>query len=80
MSERPVEVHCYAGARGKETPRRVRCDGEWKEVVELLARWIEEGQERGMGRRLGFQVRLSNGERWRVIYDEVLDIWSGTSY
>jgi len=35
----PVEVECYAGYRGDETPRRVHCGSSLVEVAAVLERW-----------------------------------------
>ena len=61
-----VEVDCYAGGRGDETPRAVLLGG--REVTLRVERcWIEEpvGSSGGERRRL-FQVQLEDGRRWRL--------------
>jgi hypothetical protein len=56
-----VEVRCYAGGRGEETPRSVLLEGR-----ELLV-WVERGWVEqpaalsGTERRRVFQVRLADG-------------------
>jgi hypothetical protein len=35
-----VQVECYAGHRGEQTPRRLRLDGRSIELVELLDCWL----------------------------------------
>jgi hypothetical protein len=35
-----VQVECYAGHRGEQTPRRLRFDGRTVELVELLDCWL----------------------------------------
>jgi hypothetical protein len=35
-----VQVECYAGHRGEETPRRVSFDGRSVELVEVLDCWL----------------------------------------
>jgi hypothetical protein len=62
-----VEVGCYAGGRGDETPRVVQLGGR-ELTVQVERRWIEEpvgsgGSER---RRRMFQVRLEDGRRCRL--------------
>jgi hypothetical protein len=58
-----VEVRCYAGGRGEETPRAVLLGG--REVTVRVERsWIEEPVgSSGTARRRLFQVRLENGRR-----------------
>jgi hypothetical protein len=35
-----VNVDCYAGHRGEETPRSIRFDARTVEVVEVVDRWL----------------------------------------
>jgi hypothetical protein len=35
-----VQVECYAGHLGEETPRRLRLGGRSVELVEVLDRWL----------------------------------------
>lgn len=35
-----VEVECYAGHRGEETPRRFRIGERWVAVAEVIDRWL----------------------------------------
>ncbi len=64
-----VEVRCYAGGRGEETPRAVLLDG--REVTVRVERsWIEEPVgSSGTGRRRRFQVRLEDGRRCRLVQE-----------
>jgi hypothetical protein len=61
-----VEVRCYAGGRGDETPRVVLLGG--REVTVRVERsWIEEPVgSSGTARRRLFQVRLEDGRRCRL--------------
>lgn len=61
-----VEVRCYAGARGDETPRALLLGG--REVTVRLERaWVEEPvASSGAARRRLFQVRLESGVRCRL--------------
>jgi hypothetical protein len=66
VSER-VEVGCYAGGRGDETPRAVLLGG--REVTLRVERcWIEEpvGSSGSEHRRRMFQVQLEDGRRCRL--------------
>ena len=61
-----VEVGCYAGGCGDETPRVVLLGG--REVrLRVERRWIEEpvGSSGGERRRM-FQVQLEDGRRCRL--------------
>jgi hypothetical protein len=62
-----VEVRCYAGGRGDETPQAVLLGG--REVAVRVERsWIEEpvGSGGPARRRRLFQVRLEDGRRCRL--------------
>jgi hypothetical protein len=61
-----VEVDCYAGGRGDETPRVVLL-GEREVTLRVERRWIEEpvGSTGGERRRM-FQVQLEDGRRCRL--------------
>jgi hypothetical protein len=61
-----VEVRCYAGGRGEETPRAVLLGG--REVTVRVERsWSEEPVgSGGTDRRRMFQVRLEDGRRCRL--------------
>jgi hypothetical protein len=61
-----VEVRCYAGGRGDETPWAVVLGG--REVTVRVERsWIEEPVgSGGTARRRSFEVRLEDGRRCRL--------------
>ena len=61
-----VEVRCYAGGRGDETPRAVLLGG--REVTVWVERsWVEEPVgSSGSARRRMFQVRSEDGRRCRL--------------
>lgn len=62
-----VEVGCYAGGRGDETPRVVVLGGR-EVTVQVERRWIEEpvGSSGSTRRRRMFQVQLEDGRRCRL--------------
>ena len=61
-----VEVGCYAGGRGEETPRVVLFGGR-EVMLRVERRWLEEpvGSSGGERRRV-FQVQLEDGRRCRL--------------
>ena len=61
-----IEVRCYAGGRGDESPRALLLGG--REVpVRVERSWIEEPVgSSGTARRRIFQVRLEDGRRCRL--------------
>lgn len=72
MSERRetsvIEVECYAGYRGEESPRRVRVGDGRMEVAEILDRWL------GPDHRY-FKVRDADGATYILRHDLVEDRW-----
>jgi hypothetical protein len=61
-----VEVGCYAGGRGDETPRVVLLGGR-EMTLRVERRWIEEPVgSSGSERRRVFKVRLEDGRRCRL--------------
>ncbi len=61
-----VEVRCYAGGRGEETPRAVLLGGR-EVTVGVERNWIEQPvRSSGTARRRLFQVRLEDGRRCRL--------------
>jgi hypothetical protein len=61
-----VEVRCYAGGRGDETPRAVLLGGR-EVTVQVERSWIEEPVgSSGTTRRRMFQIRLEDGRRCRL--------------
>jgi hypothetical protein len=61
-----VEVRCYAGGRGEETPRAVILGGR-EVMVQVERAWVEEPVAAGgSARRRVFQVRLEDGGRCRL--------------
>jgi hypothetical protein len=61
-----VEVGCYAGSRGDETPRVVLLGGR-EVMLRVERRWIEEPVgSSGSERRRMFQVQLEDGRRCRL--------------
>jgi hypothetical protein len=75
-----VQVRCYAGGRGDETPRAVLLGGR-ELTVRVERSWLEEPVGSGGGARWRmFQVRLEDGRRcrlaqapdgsWRLVHSE----------
>jgi hypothetical protein len=61
-----VEVRCYAGGRGEETPRAVLLAGR-ELTVRVECGWVEEPVgSGGAARRRVFQVRLEDGRCRRL--------------
>lgn len=63
-----LEVDCYAGYRGEETPRRLEIDGRRVEVVEVIDRWL--GQDHRY-----FKVRGDDGAIYLLRHGDADDRW-----
>jgi len=63
-----LEVECYAGRRGDESPRALIVKGQRYQVTDILRQWQEPG-----GRY--FKVRLSNGGEYLVRHDAATGSW-----
>lgn len=71
--DEPVQVECYAGGRGEETPRRLRTESGWADLA-VLDRWVSEAAEGGVRRRW-FRVRVEGRGEGLVYYDEGSSAW-----
>ena len=68
-----VEVECYAGYRGEETPRRFRIDGRKVEVREVLDRWLAPDHRY-------FKVRGDDAAIYILRHDPDLEYWELTMF
>lgn len=75
----PIQVECYAGSRGEETPRAFEYEGKRFRIIGIVQRWIEEQITAGSGRRVWFKVEVHTGDLMTIYYDAVLEMWFWTS-
>lgn len=68
-----VEVECYAGHRGEETPRRFTVGERRVEVRDLLDAWL------GPDHRY-FKVAGDDGGVYILRHDAVADLWEITLF
>ena len=68
-----VQVECYAGHRGEETPRRFTLDGRAIEVAEVVDRWLAPDHRY-------FKLRDPQGATWILRHDLRTDRWELTMY
>lgn len=71
-----VEVQCYAGYKGNETPRAFFRDGRTIRVAEVLDRWYEGGISRRAVPQDYFRVLTIEGEVVTLRYNRVFQRWS----
>jgi hypothetical protein len=68
-----IEVTCYAGHRGEETPRSFRLAGATVEVVEVLDRWLAPDHRY-------FKVLGPGGDTFILRHGVALDRWELTFF
>ncbi len=68
-----VEVECYAGYRGEETPRAFHIGGRRIEICEVLDRWIAPDHRY-------FKVRGVDGALYILRHDAVSGEWELTFF
>jgi len=69
----PIQVECYSGYRGEETPRRLTLRGRRIEVAELLDRWL--GPEHRY-----FKLRGDDGGIYLIRHDTAEQLWELTLF
>jgi hypothetical protein len=68
-----IQVECYAGYRGEESPRRFTLGKRWIEAEKILDRWI------GPDHRY-FKVLGDDGAIYILRYESSNDRWELTLY
>ena len=71
----PINVECYAGGRGAETPRALHLEGRHREVESVLDRWYEGGVEPGRPAVEYFKLRTGDDELLIVRYESDSHAW-----
>jgi hypothetical protein len=68
-----VQVECYAGHRGEQTPRRIAFDGRSVELIELLDSWLAPDHRY-------FKMQGADGATYILRHDEPSSRWEITLY
>jgi hypothetical protein len=68
-----VQVECYAGYRGEETPRRFRLGSREFQVASVIDRWLAPGHRY-------FKVQDADGDLHVVRHDVAADRWELTLF
>lgn len=68
-----IQVECYAGYRGEETPRRVQIGDRRMVISEILDRWLAP-QHRY------FKFRTEDGAQWIIRHDMQTGDWELTFF
>jgi len=69
----PVDVECYAGYRGEETPRRFELAGVWIEIADVVDRWLAPDDRY-------FKVRDADGDLYILRNDVASERWELTFF
>jgi hypothetical protein len=69
----PIDVQCYAGYRGEETPRRFGVGASTIEVAEVVDRWLAPDHRY-------FKVRDDSGDLYILRNDVVSGLWDLTFF
>ena len=73
LGEMRVQVECYAGHRGEETPRALVIGERRVEVAELLDRWLAPDHRY-------FKLKSPDGDVYIVRHDVTSGTWELTMY
>ena len=68
-----IQVECYAGHRGEETPRRLSLGGRSVEVAEIIDRWLAPDHRY-------FKLRGTDGATYILRHDTEKGIWELVMY
>ena len=68
-----IEVECYAGYRGEETPRSILIGQRRVPVAEILDRWLAPDHRY-------FKFASPDGDRWIIRHDIVSAQWELTHF
>lgn len=71
----PIQVECYAGSKGEETPQAIVYKGRRSQIVDVVERWCEESIKAGSGRRSWFVVKMEDRSLAMIYRDESLGVW-----
>lgn len=63
-----IQVDCYAGYRGEETPRRLHIGGACLDVTAVLDRWLAPAHRY-------FKLQTADGAVWIVRHDTHRAVW-----
>ena len=73
MSVQMVQVECYAGYKGDESPRRLYLGGRALEIALVEDRWYSPGETY-------FRVLTADGDRYVLRHTEAQDVWSLSAF
>jgi hypothetical protein len=73
MNAMRIQVECYAGHRGEETPRRIRIGASAMVITEIIDRWLAPDHRY-------FKCQTADGAQWIIRHDLLLEQWELTHF
>jgi hypothetical protein len=71
-----IEVECYAGYKGEETPRAFVHQGKRHEILKVLDRWYEGGPDPTDIQHDYFKIETAAGEVFLIRYTPRFQAWT----
>lgn len=71
----PINVECYAGGRGAESPRALHLAGERLVVEAITDRWYQGGVDPEAPVAEYFKVRVAGGRLLIICYEPASHAW-----
>ena len=72
----PAAVECYSGYKANERPLAFACQGQRREISEILDRWYEGGLSADKPVVNYFKVKTGAGQIFILRYTAESDAWS----
>jgi hypothetical protein len=69
----PLDVECYAGHRGEETPRAMMLGARRIEVADVMDRWLAPDHRY-------FKIKGADGDTYIIRHDVAHDRWELTMF
>jgi hypothetical protein len=71
----PIEVECYAGYKGEESPRSLTWEGRRHEIEEIVDRWYQAGSDPRVPASDYYRVRTRGGVLFMIRMDRKSLAW-----
>ncbi len=71
----PIQVECYAGYRGDESPRALVLNGQRRDIEEIVDRWYQAGRDPSVAASDYYRVRTADGSLLLIRLDRDAQAW-----
>ena len=75
MEWTPIEVQCYSGYKGDETPRTLILEGRTLDVADVVDRWYQGGARPEDPVLDYFKVATQDGSSYLLRHDRRSGVW-----